>query len=131
MDYEAVAERVSIVSSIRLEQSLIFNQLGCTGGAIKHRLAKFRKEIRRRNDPRPPARPQKMTNPTLWTNRSSSTEAPAEPNESTAHHGFPNATQTEDALFIKSEIAKLEASLAGDYEHRPWSKEEEMCSSGV
>lgn len=101
------------------------DKLGCTSKAVTQYLAKLRKEIRGRNDPVPLARPQKVTTPIVWTNRSSFTVAAAKPNDSTAHHGFPNATHTKDALFIKNEIAKLEASVGGDNEHRPWSKDEE------
>ena len=128
MDYEAVAQRVSILQPRKLKQLLIPYKLGCTGKAITQHLAKLRKEIRSRDDPIPLIKPQNMTEPINWTNRPRFTEAVGavgKPDDSNARFGLSNANRSKDALFIKNEIAKLEASLGEDGELVPWSKEEE------
>lgn len=51
----------------------------------------------------------------------------AKPHDSTARLGLPKATHTKTALFIKNEIAKLEANLTEDHDLAPWSKEEESA----
>lgn len=111
IDYEAIAER-----------------LGCTGNAVSHHLSKLRKEARGRNDLIPLGRLQNVTKPIVWTNRPQITEAAAKSDDSTVRFPktvpFPKPSLTKDALFIKNEIAKLEAKLGDNSELAPWSEEE-------
>ena len=128
IDYEAIAERVGFPSSRKLEQLLIPHKLGCTGNAVSHHLSKLRKEARGRNDLIPLGRLQNVTKPIVWTNRPQITEAAAKSDDSTVRFPktvpFPKPSLTKDALFIKNEIAKLEAKLGDNSELAPWSEEE-------
>ena len=111
----------------KVAQAMKLHKIGCSGNAVSNYIKKLRKEFRGRIDPIPFARPQNTTRPVVWTNRPGFTEASGKSDDSTAHHGFPNATKLKDALFVHNEIAKLEASLGADNEHPPWSKDEESA----
>ena len=104
-------------------------KLGCTGNAVLQHLSKLQREIRSRNDRVPLVRSQILSWPIVWSNRpnprvAAALESIVKPNDSTARFGLPNATRTKDALFIKNEIAKLEANLGGDDELIPWTEQE-------
>lgn len=131
MDYEAVAERVSVLPSRRLEQSLIPHKLGCSGNAVSKHLQRLRTEIQDKNHPIPLVRPGTVIGSNARIDRLNFTEAAgllaAKLDDSNGRSGLPKATRTKDALFVKNEIAKLEANLREDNELTPWSKEEESA----